>query len=96
MSRPFYVYIITNRRHGTLYIGVTNDLVRRTHEHRSKAVFGFTERYGLIRLVYFEIFDGVAAAIAREKQLKKWRRDWKVALIEEANLDWHDLANAIA
>jgi putative endonuclease len=75
---------------------VTNDLVRRTHEHRSKAVSGFTERYGLTRLVYFEIFDGVAAAIAREKQLKKWRRDWKIALIEEANLDWHDLSHGIA
>ena len=96
MSRQFYVYILTNRRHGALYVGVTNDLVRRTHEHRTQAVPGFTTRYGLTRLVYFETVDDPAAAIAREKQLKRWRRDWKIALIEEHNLDWHDLSDGIA
>jgi putative endonuclease len=96
MSRQFYVYIVTNRRYGALYVGVTNDLVRRAYEHRSKVVSGFTERYGLVRLIYFEIFDDSTTAIAREKQLKKWHRDWKIALIEENNLDWHDLFESIA
>jgi putative endonuclease len=94
--RSFYVYILTNRRHGTLYVGITNDLVRRVYEHRIKAVPGFTRKYGLTRLVYFEIFEDPLAAIAREKQLKRWRRDWKITLIEEKNPGWDDLFEAIA
>ena len=87
-SRQFYLYILASRRHGTLYVGVTNDLIRRVYEHRIKAVPGFTKQYRVDRLVYFEIFDDPVAAITREKQVKKWRRDWKIALIEAENPDW--------
>ena len=88
---PYYVYLLANGKHGTLYLGVTNDLVRRVHEHRSKAAPGFSERYGIDRLVWFEIYDDAITAITREKQLKKWRRDWKIRLIEDQNPDWVDL-----
>ena len=87
----YYVYLLASRKHGTLYLGVTNNLVRRGHEHRTKAVEGFTARYGVDKLVWFEIYDDVATAIAREKELKKWRRDWKTRLIEEQNPGWIDL-----
>lgn len=86
-----YVYMLASAKHGTLYLGVTRDLVRRVYEHRSKAVKGFTSRYGVDKLVWFEIYDDAQAAIAREKELKKWRRDWKVRLIEDANPGWTDL-----
>ena len=89
--RIYYVYILASRRHGTLYTGVTNDLIRRVQEHREKMLPGFTKRYGVVRLVYFEMFGEIGEAIAREKKLKRWRRDWKIALIEENNLDWGDL-----
>jgi putative endonuclease len=92
---PFYVYLLTSRRHGTLYLGVTNDLVRRMHEHKSRSIPGFTARYGVQRLVRFEIYDDPTAAISREKELKKWRRDWKIRLIEEQNLEWRDLYPAL-
>ena len=92
---PYYVYLLASRKHGTLYLGVTNNLVRRGHEHKSKAVAGFASRYGVNRLVWFESHDDVNAAIAREKEIKKWRRDWKIALIEESNLDWSDLYRSI-
>jgi putative endonuclease len=72
-------------------VGVTNDLVRRVYEHKTKAVPGFTARYGVDRLVWFEVHDDPLTAIAREKELKKWRRDWKVRLVEEQNPDWRDL-----
>jgi putative endonuclease len=91
----FYVYLLASRRHGTLYLGMTNDLVRRVHEHKSKSVPGFTRRYGVDRLVWFEIYDDPATAISREKELKKWRRDWKIRLIEEQNPDWCDLYETI-
>lgn len=87
----YFVYIVTSRPNGTLYIGVTNDLVRRGHEHRTGAIDGFTTRYGVKRLVYFEEFDDVRLAIQREKTMKHWRRDWKIALIESQNPDWRDL-----
>ncbi|MET4242535.1 GIY-YIG nuclease family protein [Bradyrhizobium sp. RT10b] len=87
----YYVYILASKKHGTLYIGVTNDLVRRVYEHRTKAVPGFTTRYGVDKLVLFEIYDDAPMAIAREKELKKWRRDWKTRLIEEQNPNWDDL-----
>jgi putative endonuclease len=78
-------------RRGTLYIGVTNNLVRRVYEHRTNMIGGFTTKYSVHRLVHFEMFDGVQEAIAREKQLKRWRRAWKIELIEKQNSDWHDL-----
>ncbi|MGH6913845.1 MAG: GIY-YIG nuclease family protein [Geminicoccaceae bacterium] len=89
---PYWVYILTNTaKNGTLYVGVTNDLVRRVHEHRQAEVAGFTRRYALRRLVHFEAYDDPRTALQREKNLKRWRRDWKIALIEEANPSWRDL-----
>ena len=82
---------MTNRPRGTLYIGVTGDLVRRTWEHRTHATPGFTDRYNLERLVHFEGFEEPSEAIRREKALKRWRRDWKIALIEKGNPQWRDL-----
>ena len=90
-----YVYLLASGKHRTLYLGVTNDLIRRVYEHKTKAVRGFTSRYGVDRLVWFEVYDDAATAIMREKEIKKWRRDWKVALIEETNPDWDDLYNSI-
>ncbi len=87
----YYVYLLASKKHGTLYLGVTNDIVRRVFEHRTKAVSGFTSRYDVDKLVWFEIYDDAITAIAREKELKKWRRDWKMRLIEEQNLEWVDL-----
>jgi putative endonuclease len=96
MSKSYYTYILASRRHGTLYIGTTDDLVRRVYEHRIDAAPGFTSRYGIKHLVHFEIFDDPTSAITREKELKKWRRDWKLALIEEKNPNWDDLFDGIA
>ncbi len=94
-EKLYYVYILTNKRNGTLYIGVTNDLVRRVHEHKEGMVDGFTKRYGTKMLVYYEATESVMAAIAREKQLKKWNRMWKLRLIEEFNPEWKDLYGEI-
>ncbi len=85
------VYILSNKRHGTLYIGVTSNLIQRIWQHREGLAEGFAQRYGLKMLVWFELCDEMNAAIAREKQLKEWRCDWKIRLIEEANPDWQDL-----
>jgi putative endonuclease len=85
------VYILASRRNGTLYVGVTSDLARRAWEHRSDAVEGFTRRYGVHRLVFAEFHDTMDGAILREKQLKRWRRAWKLELIERANPQWRDL-----
>ncbi|SMF43711.1 putative endonuclease [Tistlia consotensis] len=90
MKQPC-VYILSNRRHGTLYVGVTSDVIRRVWEHRTDAVEGFSRRYQLHRLVYFEFHDTMERAIQREKQLKLWRRAWKIQLIEGGNPDWRDL-----
>jgi putative endonuclease len=87
----FYVYLLASRKQGTLYLGVTRDLVRRTHEHQEKILPGFTARYDVRRLVWFEVHDQIVPAIEREKEIKKWRRAWKIALIEENNPDWRDL-----
>jgi putative endonuclease len=93
--KQFYVYILASRRNGTLYIGVTSDLVVRVAQHKAKITEGFTARYGCDRLVYFEVLDEAEAAITREKQLKEWQRGWKIALIETANPDWLDLYPSI-
>ena len=95
-ARSFYVYILASRIGGTLYIGVTNDLVRRIGEHKSKIAESFTKRHEVTRLVYFEIFDQIEHAIQREKRLKKWPRAWKISLIEKQNPDWIDLYPEIA
>jgi putative endonuclease len=95
-ARSFYVYILASRIGGTLYIGVTNDLIRRVAEHRLKLAEGFTKKYGVARLVYFEQFDDIENAIKREKRLKKWNRAWKIRLIEEINPNWDDLYAGIA
>ena len=91
-----YVYLLASRKHGTLYIGVTNDLIRRVYEHKNKLLPGFTSKYEIDRLVWFEDHDNPSSAIAREKQIKKWRRDWKINLIEGGNPDWRDLYPDIA
>jgi len=90
-----WVYIMTNRPFGVLYIGVTADLIRRAYEHRTGAVKSFSKRYNLARLVYFERHEEIRMAIAREKAMKKWRREWKVELIETANPGWNDLYDEI-
>jgi len=87
----YYVYLLASKKHGTLYLGVINNLVRRVYEHRTKVVPGFSARYSVDKLVWFEIHDTAEAAITREKELKKWRRDWKIRLIEESNPEWVDL-----
>jgi putative endonuclease len=92
----YYVYILASQRNGTLYIGVTNGLVRRVYEHRTHAVPGFTRRYEVDQLVWFESHDDVTAAIQREKNLKHWLRQWKIALIERGNPTWRDLYDEIA
>jgi len=92
----YYVYVMASRRNGTLYVGVTNDLVRRAYEHRNGLVDGFTKRYGVKKLVYFEQYDYVFNALQREKNLKHWSRAWKLALIEQSNPDWTDLFDTIA
>ncbi len=91
MNEQFFVYILASRKHGTLYIGVTNNLIRRVHQHKTKAMGGFTKRYSIHKLVYSEIFDDPLSAISREKQLKKWNREWKLQLIESKNPEWIDL-----
>jgi putative endonuclease len=91
----YYVYLLASRKDGPLYLGVTNDLVRRVYEHRTKAAPGFTSRYNIGRLVWFEIYDDPISAITREKEIKKWRRAWKVDLIERGNPGWDDLYDSI-
>jgi putative endonuclease len=85
------VYILASRRNGTLYVGVTSQLVKRVYEHKHDLAHGFTKKYGIHQLVYFELAEDMLSAISREKQIKKWKRAWKVALIERSNPDWRDL-----
>ena len=92
---PYYIYIMASGKNGTLYIGVTNNLVRRVNEHRTNAIDGFTRQYGVHRLVWFEATDDIATAVQREKQIKNWKRDWKLALIEQANPGWLDLYDSL-
>jgi len=95
-ARSFYVYILASRIGGTLYTGVTNDLIVRVAQHKAKLIESFTEKYDVARLVYFEQFDDPENAIRREKRLKKWNRAWKIRLIEELNPNWNDLYPEIA
>jgi len=94
-DRASYVYILASARNGTLYVGVTNDLLRRVYEHREGTTPGFTARYGVKRLVWYETHGDVVEAIAREKSIKRWRRAWKMALIEKDNPQWLDLWDAL-
>ena len=89
--KSYSVYILASKRNGTLYIGVTSDLVKRVCEHKDGLIEGFTKEYGVTLLVHFEVFEDVNEAILREKRLKKWNRDWKIRLIEETNPQWKDL-----
>ena len=91
----YSVYIMASMKNGTLYIGMTNDLVRRVYEHKSGTTGGFTKKYSVHTLVYYEQTDDVFSAIRRERQLKKWYRKWKIELIERGNPEWHDLYDEI-
>jgi putative endonuclease len=89
--KNYYVYILSSHKNGTLYIGVTSNLIKRIQEHKAKLVKGFTEKYNVHTLVYYEQTNDVNSALAREKSLKKWNRDWKIQLIEKENPNWNDL-----
>ncbi len=93
--KEMYVYIMTNRYKGTLYIGVTSNIIKRVYEHKNKIYEGFSCKYQLDKLVYYEIFEDEFSAISREKSLKKWKRDWKLSLIESSNPKWLDLFDSI-
>ncbi len=93
--RDYYVYILASDRNGTLYVGVTNDLARRVYEHRNDLIEGFTKRYGVHKLVWFEVHGDINEAILREKRIKKWNRSWKLRVIEEMNPDWIDLTEQL-
>ncbi len=90
-TRKFYVYIITNKINGTIYTGITGDLCERIEQHKKKEIKSFTQKYNLTRLVYYEEYENPKDAIYREKQLKRWKRQWKLNLIEKDNQDWKDL-----
>ncbi len=91
----YYVYILFNHRNGTLYVGVTNNLVRRIYEHKNKIIKGFSSKYNIDKLGYLEVHNYIEEAIKREKQIKAWQRKWKLELIEKDNPDWNDLYNDI-
>ena len=94
-ARSYYVYILASRHHGTLYIGITNDIRTRIEQHRAGRGAEFVKKYGVFRLVHVEVFATPQEAIAREKQLKFWKRDWKIKLIEQENPDWNDRSGLI-
>ena len=93
--KQYYVYILCSKRNGTLYIGVTSDLVKRVYEHKNDLVEGFTKKYNVHSLVWYELHESVEIAITREKQIKKWKRTWKLRLIERKNPEWNDLYETI-
>ncbi|PKN37997.1 MAG: endonuclease [Deltaproteobacteria bacterium HGW-Deltaproteobacteria-2] len=93
--KQYYVYILASKKNGTLYIGVTGDLVKRIYEHKQNLTDGFTNEYNIHDLVYYEHHKEIEEAILREKQMKKWNRKWKIRLIEEKNFEWKDLYNEI-
>ena len=92
----YWVYILASSRYGTLYVGVTNNLARRVHEHKSKALPGFTRQYGVDKLVWYEDCESILTAREREHVLKRWKRDWKIRLIEDFNPDWSDLYDTLS
>ena len=91
MEKQFYIYILASKKNGTLYIGITSDLIRRIWEHKNNVVKGFTKKYSVHTLVYYEVHPTFETAVQREKNLKKWKRAWKIKLIEEKNSEWRDL-----
>ena len=91
----YYVYILANKKKGTLYIGVTNNLIKRIYEHKNNVIEGFTKKYAVHLLVYYLEYKDIEGAIIKEKQLKKWKREWKIKLIEQSNPDWDDLYGTI-
>ena len=95
MKKTFYVYILASKKNGTLYVGVTSDLVKRIWQHKEKITDGFTKKYSVKKLVHYELHDNAKKAIQREKRLKEWERSWKVALIEKENPKWEDLYEGI-
>jgi putative endonuclease len=95
-ERTYWVYILASSRNGTIYVGVTNNLSRRVWEHREGTADGFTKRYSVKRLVYYEAYPDIRNAIQREKNIKKWPRSWKMALIEKENREWRDLYDELA
>ena len=95
MDKQPAVYMLASKRNGTLYIGVTSDLVKRVWEHKNHMVGGFTKRYGVHQLVWYELHENMESAIEREKRLKEWKRAWKLQLIESVNPDWQDLYHCI-
>ena len=96
MNKRFFVYVLSNRRRGVLYVGVTSDLIRRLFEHKAKLVPGFTKTYRIVMLVYYEEYSSILEARAREATLKRWRRAWKMELIDKFNPDWRDLTGELA
>jgi putative endonuclease len=90
-KKKYYVYILASKRNGTLYIGFASNLIKRIYEHKNNLIDGFTKKYNIYNLVYYEITEDVNSAIAREKQLKRWKRNWKIELIEKNNSGWKDL-----
>jgi putative endonuclease len=95
MEKQYYVYILASKRNGTLYTGMTSDLMKRVWQHKNRMVGGFTKKYHVMLLVYFEVHRHAEEALKREKQIKKWKRTWKLKLIEERNPNWEDLYEAI-
>jgi len=93
-SQEYFVYIMTNKANMVLYTGVTNDLKRRVYDHKEKLFDGFTKKYNVVKLVYYEVFKTIESAIKREKQIKRWRREWKTKLIERVNTEWKDLSDS--
>jgi len=96
MNKSFYVYILASKRCGTFYVGVTSDLPKRIWEHKNKLVEGFTQKYDVTNLVYYEVHENADSAIHREKRLKRWDRKWKIELIQKENPDWQDLYEQLA
>ena len=96
MNKRFFVYVLSNQRRGVLYVGATNDLIRRLSEHKAKLVPGFTKAHGVVLLVYYEEYSSILEARAREATLKHWRRAWKIALVDKFNPTWRDLTDELA
>ena len=93
--KQYYIYILASRKNGTLYVGVTSDLLKRVYAHKQNLIDGFTKKYNVHTLVYYEVYNDIRKAILREKQIKKWNRRWKLRLIEEMNSEWRDLYDEI-